>query len=72
VGEKWIRVARADSVNGDPVQIRALGSVQPRAAEQIDSMAARDDAAEDFLEVKLGTAGLRILRILPVEDEYPH
>jgi hypothetical protein len=35
-------------------------------------MAARDDAAEDFLQVKLGTAGLRVFVILPVEDKYPH
>ena len=59
-------------MNLDPAQIRALGSVQPRAAEQIDGMAARDETAEDFLEVKLGTAGLGIPGILPVEDEYPH
>jgi hypothetical protein len=35
-------------------------------------VSAGDDAAEDFLEVKLGTARLRILVILPVEYEYAH
>jgi hypothetical protein len=35
-------------------------------------MTAGDDAAEDLPEVKLGTAGLWILAILPVEDKYPH
>jgi hypothetical protein len=35
-------------------------------------MTAGDDAAEDLPEVKLGTASLWILAILPVEDKYPH
>jgi hypothetical protein len=32
----------------------------------------RDNAAEDFLQVNLGAAGLRILVILPIEYEYSH
>jgi hypothetical protein len=35
-------------------------------------VASRDYATEDFPEVKLGPAGLRIFVILPVENEYPH
>jgi hypothetical protein len=71
-GEKWISVARSDSVNIDPVKIHALGRIRPRAAQQINGMTAGDNAAEDLPEVKLGTAGLWILAILPVEDKYPH
>jgi hypothetical protein len=71
-GEKWICVTRADSMNIYPVQIHPLGRIRPRAAEQINGMTAGDDAAEDLPEVKLGTAGLWILAILPVEDKYPH
>jgi hypothetical protein len=32
----------------------------------------RHDSREDFPQMKLGSAGLRIQVILPVEDEYPH
>jgi hypothetical protein len=35
-------------------------------------VAKRYDATEDFPEVELGSAGLRIFVILPVENEYPH
>jgi hypothetical protein len=61
-----------DSVNVDPIQIRARGRIRPRAAQQINGMTTGDDAAENLPEMKLGTAGLRILVILPVEDKYPH
>jgi hypothetical protein len=71
-GEKRICVTRADSMNIYSVQIHALGRIRPRAAEQVNGMTAGDDAAEDLPEVKLGTAGLWILAILPVEDKYPH
>jgi hypothetical protein len=35
-------------------------------------VAARNQPREDFPEVKLGTACLRVLVVLPVEYEYPH
>jgi hypothetical protein len=56
----------------DTVQIHPLGRVLPGAAEKIDSVPFRNDATENFLEVKLSTSGLRILTILPIEYEYPH
>jgi hypothetical protein len=61
----------------DPVHINAhescpRRSTQPGAAEEIDAVPPRDDSAEDFLEVELGAACLRILVILPIENEYPH
>jgi hypothetical protein len=33
---------------------------------------ARDYATENLLKVKLGAAGLRVGKILPVENEYAH
>jgi hypothetical protein len=33
---------------------------------------ARRDASKNLTEMKLGAAGLRVLRILPVQYEYPH
>jgi hypothetical protein len=35
-------------------------------------MTARSQSCEDFPEMKLGAAGLRIFVVLPVEYEYPH
>jgi hypothetical protein len=35
-------------------------------------VATRHYPREDFPQMKLGSAGLRIQVILPVEDEYPH
>jgi hypothetical protein len=66
MGEERIGVSRADPVNLDPVEMRAMWSIWPRAADQIDAMTARDDAAEDLPEVKLGTAGVRVRVILPI------
>src|SRR6267143_3402512 len=71
-GEKWISMPGADTVNVDPIQIRARRRIRPRAAQQINGMTAGDDAAENLPEVKLGTTGLRILVIQPVKDKYPH
>jgi hypothetical protein len=59
-------------VNVDAIEGYAWSSILPGAAKQIHTVSAGDDAAEDFLEVKLGTARLRILVILPVEYEYAH
>jgi hypothetical protein len=66
VGQKWIRLACPDAVDVDSVHVLALGSALPGAAEQVDLMTPRDNPAENFLEVKLGAAGLRVFDILPV------
>jgi hypothetical protein len=72
VREKRIGVTSADPMNVDPVQIHALRSSRPGAAQQVDRVTARDYPTENLLKMKLRTAGLRIPAILPVEDEYPH
>jgi hypothetical protein len=59
-------------VNVDTIEIHPLGGILPGAAEKIDTVSASSDATENFLEVQLGAACLRILVILPVEYEYPH
>ena len=61
-----------DAVDVDALQIGALRSVFPGAAEKIHGVPARDDAAEDFLEVKLSTTCLRVFVVLPIEYEYSH
>jgi hypothetical protein len=70
--EERISLAVPDSVNVDAIQVDTLRSVSPRAAKQIDTVSAGDDATEDFSEVKLRAACLGILVILPVEYEYAH
>jgi len=65
-------VAIPDTVHIDSVQGHPLHSAFPRAAEKIHPVTARDDATEDLSEVKLGSARLRILVVLPVQNEYPH
>jgi hypothetical protein len=72
VCEERVRLASPDSVNVNSIELDALRRVSPGAAKKIHAMPARDDAAEDFLEVKLGAACLRILVILPVQYEYAH
>jgi hypothetical protein len=47
--EKWICVTGADAMNIDSFQPRSLRFFSPRAAKQIDPMAAGDDTAENFL-----------------------
>jgi hypothetical protein len=71
-GEKCVGVAIAHTVDFDPVEIHSRRSAVPRAAEEVDLVPARNYAREDFPQMKLGSAGLRIQVILPVEDEYPH
>jgi len=53
-------------------EIYALGRSLPRATKEVDVMTTRDEPREDFPEMKLGAAGLRIFVILPVEYQYPH
>jgi hypothetical protein len=61
-----------DAVHIDSVESHPLRGARPGAAEKIDRVTARDDPTEDFPEVKLGSACLRILVVLPVQNEYPH
>jgi hypothetical protein len=70
--DERIGVSRSSAMHLDAIQIHSLRSVRPRAAQQIDAVAECHDATENLLKVKLGSAGLRIGDVLPVENEYPH
>jgi hypothetical protein len=70
--KEWVCVTIPDPVDVYTVEIHPLRSVLPRAAKKIHLVSALDDATEHFLEMKLGTARVRILVILPIEYEYPH
>jgi hypothetical protein len=65
-------VAGAHAIDVDAIPIVAFGYVCPATAQQIYAVPARDYATENLLKVKLGAAGLRVGKILPVENEYPH
>jgi len=59
-------------VDRDAFQVRPRWCLVPRAAEEIYAMTARNQSREDFAEVKLGPASLRIFVVLPVQYEYTH
>jgi hypothetical protein len=54
------------------VDHRARRSVAPPAAEQIDSVTARRESAEYLMEMELCAARLRVLTVLPVQNENAH
>ena len=70
--EECVGVSIADAVDFDSVEVHSQRRAFPRAAEEVDTVSARNNPREDFPQMKLGSAGLRIQVILPVEDEYPH
>jgi hypothetical protein len=65
-------MARPNSVNVDTVKCRATRGILPSAAQQLDRVAALRDAAENLVEVQLCSATLRILTVLPVQNENAH
>jgi hypothetical protein len=71
-GEKCVGVSIPYPMDIESVEVHAWLRVVPGAAEKIHGVTMRDDSREDFPQMKLGSARVRILVILPVEDEYPH
>jgi hypothetical protein len=70
--EEGIGGAIADSVHVDSIQIHPPRRLPPGAAEEIHAVTATNQSREDFPEMKLGTASLRIFVVLPVQYEYSH
>jgi hypothetical protein len=70
--EKWICVSRSHTVHVDAVYGCAACRIIPSAAKQIDGVTASSEAPEYLMKVKLCAACLRILSILPIEDENLH
>ncbi len=69
IPRKGIAVARSD--NPHPID-RLLGrSPRPPGNEQSNLVTAAGEAAENLVQVDLGSAGLRIPAILPIDDEEP-
>ena len=70
--EKRISVPRSDAVHVDAVYRCAWCRAIPTAAKEIDGVTASSNAPEYLMKVKLCAACLRILSILPIEDENFH
>ena len=58
-------------VHVDAVDAHATGRAVPARREERDAMTARGEPAEDLVQVDLGAARLRVLAVLPVDDEDP-
>ena len=65
-------MARADAIDLDPVERGARRTVRPAAAQQRDLVPLRGEPPEDLVQMDLGAARLRILAVLPVDDENSH
>jgi hypothetical protein len=72
VRQERIGVARSNAMHIDPVDLYATRCIPESAAQQIDSVSARSKSSENLMQMKLGATALRILPILPVEDQDPH
>jgi hypothetical protein len=71
-GKRWPRESGADTDDVDPVERCASGATWPSAAQQRHFVTAGGQSSENLVEVKLSTACLRILPVLPIDDEDPH
>ncbi|MDQ2766881.1 MAG: hypothetical protein M3Y30_06965 [Gemmatimonadota bacterium] len=65
-------VPRSYAMHVDPVECRALRRARPTAPQQRDLVPARRQPAEDLVQMNLGAAGVRILAVLPIDDEHAH
>src|SRR5207342_1874313 len=63
---------RADANDLDPIECGAWSTTRPPAAQQRDRMPADREPAEDFVQVDFRAPRLRILTILPVDEEQLH
>ncbi len=65
-------VSRADTMDADSVECYSTLASVPSAAEKSDFVTAVSEAAENLMQVELGTTAMRILAIVPVNEEKPH
>ena len=72
VREERKAVARTDAIHVDAVERCARRTSRPSAAQQAHLVSLERETPEDLVQVDLGAAGLRILTILPVDDEDAH
>jgi hypothetical protein len=59
-------------MNIDAIHHRARSGVAPPAAEKVNAVTARREPAEYLMEMMLCATRLRVLTVLPVQDEDTH
>src|SRR4029077_20794261 len=59
-------------LNADPVQLGVPGRTGPAARDQIDLVSPPRQPAEERVQVNLRPSGMRVLAIVPVDDEDLH
>lgn len=59
-------------MDGDAVERCTGRAAGPAAAEQRDFVTERRQTAEDFVQMDLGAAGLRVVAILPIDEQDAH
>ncbi len=64
-------VASPDPVHADPVDDLECGGPREAGGQKCDLVAPGREATEDLVEVGLGTPGLGVLPVQPVDDEDP-
>jgi len=72
VGDNREGVSRADPMDADTIECYSTLAAFPPTAEKRDFVTAVSEAAENLVQVKLGTTAMRILPIVPVNEEKPH
>jgi hypothetical protein len=66
------RVPAPHAMNVDSIDVCARCAAGPSTGEKIYAMASGCDASKDFMKMDFGASAIRILSIVPVDDEYPH
>jgi hypothetical protein len=56
----------------DPVEPGVRRTPRPAATEQRDLVPSGREPTEDFVHVNLGAASLRVLAVLPVDEQNAH
>src|SRR5439155_25809707 len=62
----------ADALHLHPVQLRRGRASRPAARNEIHPMSPSRDAAEQLVQMDLGSSGLRILPVVPVDQQDLH
>src|SRR5207247_2279686 len=59
-------------MHAQPVELRFARGPRPAARHQVDGVAALRQATENLVQVRLGAPGVRILAVVPVDEQNSH
>src|SRR5438093_22678 len=66
------RVSPARAMHPQAIEVRLARRPRPTARHQVDRVAAARQAPEDFMQVRLGTPGVWVLAVVPVDEQDSH